>query len=222
MDEWMDGWSIEIYMREIVNQVENVRLAAQDINETLTAREQNAATRVTRTFMALQSLLAASSMISKLLLPNPVSLDREGNRLIGEAELQRKRTLERGKTLRKLLLNRNDDTQVLINNSAVRNGFEHFDERLDAFIYKEYQGNRNIVDRIVGPTGAIMINGCEPTHLRGIDTTNLQVSVLDDSVNIQSLVTLVEAIGRNASDWLNLDPPTNRVAFWSVNAKSAL
>jgi hypothetical protein len=207
----MDDWTISVYMGEIVNQAGNVQLAVRDFNQ---AVNQPDADSVTRAFMSVQSILAASSMISKLLEPNPASLDREGNRLTGEPELQRQRTLERGKTLRKLLFRRGEDRNVLIKNSAVRNGFEHFDERLDAFIDEESQENRNIVDRNILPPGGIIISGGgEPKHLRRIEPTNMVVSVLDDGVNLQSLVSLIETIGERATHWLETYRSTQRSGY---------
>jgi hypothetical protein len=81
---YIDDWSISIYMREIVNQANYVQLAAGDINQAISQPDSNS---VTRAFLSVQSILAASSMISKLLEPNPDSLDREGNKLTGDAEL---------------------------------------------------------------------------------------------------------------------------------------
>ena len=193
-----------------MNQANNVQLAACDIDQAINRPDANSVTRV---FMSVQSILAASSMISKLLEPNRASLDREGNKLTGEAELQRKKTLARGKTLRQLLIRKKEDRQVLINNSAVRNGFEHFDERLDIFIEEESQGDRNIVDRNIMRPGGIIIDSHEPKHLRRIDPANAVVSVLDDSVDLRSLVTLVETIGGRARNWLDNYEPTRKPRY---------
>lgn len=195
----MDDWELSIYIREVINQAETVKMAAQDFNSTRTHPQQDS---VPRAFMAVQSILAASSMISKLLWPNPSPVDRHCQKLIGEPEQQRKRTINRGKSLRKILVQKTDDTQPIEHNRTVRNAFEHFDERLDIFVHDEASGSRTVVDRNIIPKSVININGAEPRHLRRIDPTTVSISVLDNSVDLRPLVTLIERIQARAIEWL--------------------
>jgi len=195
----MDDWETGVYIHEIINQCEAVELAVNGFNSALQA---NSSGSVPLAFANVQSILAASAMLSKLLWPQPSARDRDGNRLTGEAEQQRLRTVQRGRSLRTLLIVGSDNTQPLEDNRTVRNSFEHFDERLDAFIYMESQGSRNIVDRNIVPLGAIVMNGSEPKHLRRIDPQTVSVSVLDDKVDLQPLVNLVQAVKSRATSWL--------------------
>jgi hypothetical protein len=194
----MDDWELNIYVQEVINQCVTFEISMSNFNLALQAPSPDS---VSLAFENAQSLLAAAAMISKLLWPNPSSHDREGHRLCGEAEQRRLRTVKRGKELRKVLIEKTDNAQPLKDNRTVRNAFEHFDERLDDFVYKESEGARNIIDRNIVPLGMIVINGDEPKHLRRIDPEIVSISVLESSVHLQPLADLIQSIKARAILW---------------------
>jgi|ERR1022692_1148021 hypothetical protein len=194
----MDDWQLRVYIQEVVNQAELVDMAERELRSSVTTPSQET---VSRAFMSAQSILGASGMLSKLLWPNPASMDHHGQPLTGEAEQERIRTLDRGKALRKILVKKGDN-ELLERNRTVRNAFEHFDERLDTFVEEESHRSRNIFDRNIGPPGFILVDGAEPRHLRRIDPTNWTVSVLDSSVDLLSLIAVIRAIRGRAEAWL--------------------
>lgn len=194
----MNDWELSVYIQEVINQAEIIELAAVDFNRTFQSSEKNS---LGRTFMSIQSVLAAASMLSKLLWPNPASLAHGGGPLTDEEEVQRSRTLKRGTVLRGVLIKAGDDTKQLEANRTVRNAFEHFDERLDKFI-TETGGEQGIVDRNIAPLGSIIVDGGEPKHLRRINPASLVVSVLDSSVELQPLVSLTQTLKGRAQQWL--------------------
>jgi len=64
----VDDWTTAVYVRELVHQAEAAQLAAHEFNASLKSPGANGTARA---FAAVQSLLAAAAMVSKMLWPNP-------------------------------------------------------------------------------------------------------------------------------------------------------
>jgi hypothetical protein len=119
-------------------------MAIEDLN---TCRTKNTI-GLNREYYFLQSLLTALGNISKMLWPIIKRNDEEGN------ELRR----ARGNELRKAL-NVKDDSAL--KNRALRDLFEHFDERMDEWFGAD--DRRGFSDRNVGSMeGVIVPSGIEP------------------------------------------------------------
>ena len=112
-------------------------------------------------------------------------------------EVQRKTTLDQGKTLRTAL---GIKGSPLLESRTVRNALEHFDERLDRYFEA---GHRVVVDRNIGPKNRLVVIGDKPAlHLRLIDTEAGTVSVLEDAVPIQGLFDAIADVSNRAQVWL--------------------
>jgi hypothetical protein len=101
---------------EILDQIEFVNIAIKDINKEL----QNPATKNDRFWYSIQSFLVSVANISKILYPSPSS--KEINKI-------------RAKRLRE---NIGLPENSILTTKAVRNCFEHYDEKLD-----DFQNNNN-------------------------------------------------------------------------------
>jgi hypothetical protein len=86
----------------------------------------------------------------------------------------------------------------LLKERALRDAFEHFDERIDRWF--QHNKDRPFADRNVTPPGGIVIGGMGPADfMRHFDPTTNVVSVLGDALDLQALVQEVEAlVGRVA------------------------
>lgn len=103
----MDDISVKIFMSEIKHQCRLGAMAYDDITKGLVEHNQDLV------WYSVQAFLISIGNISKLLWP--------GN----------KKSLDRGKQLRKLLC---IDNQSVLRSRKFRNHFEHFDERLEHWI----------------------------------------------------------------------------------------
>lgn len=187
----MDDFVAGAYMTELVHQGEAAQIAEQDLNASLSKHD------VSRTFAAVQSLLAAAAMVSKLLWPQPPKIVPNGSPLSLDQEAQRQNTLDRGRALREGLQIKGIP---VLESRKVRNALEHFDDRLDRYFD---DGHRNIIDRNIGPRDRLVaVDGQTPVHLRLIDPEKGTISVLDEEVVIQELFDAIMDVKRRASDWL--------------------
>ena len=182
------------YVKELVNQANSSLAAARRWNE-LGLRVRTAAgsgrsddrPSIADWFAVAQSILAAAAMFSKILWPNPTSdLDEE------DREWMRRR----GKSLRRAL---KITSNRALESRAVRNSFEHFDDRLDRLVREKRSGA--FVDMTVGSPEMIQIEGMDAWFLRQIDNSSGNVSVLGDSVNIRELVEIMKDIAERAARW---------------------
>jgi hypothetical protein len=190
----MDDWFTEVWMREFVYQAEIAVLAAGDLNQAIAYPAEGS---VTRAFMAVQSLLGAGAMVSKMLWPQPPKMNLDGTSLTGLQESERQVTVGRGKYLRRVLQVREIP---ILESRRVRNAVEHFDTRLDEHFKG---GNRFIIDRNIGPRGDfIVIDDEPPLHLRLIDPMRWTVSVLEDEVSMQELLNAITDVASRAQAWL--------------------
>src|SRR5438105_9655592 len=108
-------FEMKVYVGEVLNQVEAATLAIGDFNAATGSRGS-----VARAFAAVQALLGAAAMLSKLLWPNPASLTVEGKPLDEDQEKDRRRTIARGRALRIALGMKGPSA---LDNRTVRNGF---------------------------------------------------------------------------------------------------
>ncbi len=179
---------LAIYISEVLHQAEAATIAASQLNRALSSDRG-----VPEAFAAIQLLLGAGAMLSKLLWAKPN---------------QGKTAVERADQLRTVL---DLEASPVLESRKVRNGFEHFDERLDAFLR---DGGEIVVDRGIGSReSVILINGEAPKHLRLIDPNAGTVSVLDEKVVIQELYDAIIRAAGQAKTWLDAyyEGPTRTV-----------
>jgi hypothetical protein len=176
-----------VYVRELVHQTEAAKFAVGELNAALVAPRSGTG----RAFAAVQSLLAAAAMISKILWHQSQEPDDEAGRA------RRQFAVDRAKALRSALVLR---SVPVLESRKVRNALEHFDERLDGFFMG---GHRIVVDQNIGPRESMIVIGGEPPlHLRLIDPARGTISVLEDEVVLQDLYDAISDIGRRAEEWL--------------------
>jgi hypothetical protein len=80
----------------------------------------------------------------------------------------------------------------LLKERALRDAFEHFDERIDQWF--QHNRDRAFADRNVAPAGAIAVGLGPMDFMRHFDPTTNVVSVLGDSLDLQALVQEVETL----------------------------
>lgn len=193
----MDDFQTGVYVKELFNQCQSAFFAADDFNAALTS-EQNRPASVTvgRAFTAIQGLLSAAAMVSKMLWPNPPSVGTDGKPLDEEQQALRQWATERGRVLRQPL---GIKAMPILERRAVRNSLEHFDDRLDKWLM---EGSRCVIDRNIGPRDSlVVVDGETPRHLRLIDPTRGTVSVLADEIVINDLVNALVQVRRAAAAW---------------------
>jgi hypothetical protein len=189
----MSDHQLVIYISEIQHQIEAVRLAEAAYDAALNRHDISG---ISVAFAATQSFLSAVAMISKLLWPAPIPRDHvDGTSLSAEEKRDAKqRAKVRGETLRRELGEAEVDALSNLQSKEVRNGLEHFDERLDQYLYEAGE-NANIIDRNIMSPGSIVINSnTSPLTLRNIDPTEKIISVLGDRTNMQSLMSSVDQL----------------------------
>jgi hypothetical protein len=189
----MDRWALKYYMSELERQVKAGRLAVDAFNQARQSEESDAPLRL---FAAGQALLGNAAMISKLLWRSGEDRNPDGSPLSAEQERVRQFGLDRAKTLRRELKIK---APSILERRDVRNGFEHFDDRLDAFLAS---GGSKIVDFNVGPRAAYVVGGQPAQHLRFIDNHTLTISVLEKEVALQELWDAMATVGQKVHDWL--------------------
>lgn len=173
-------------MSELIEQAEAAAISALHYNDA------RAGGNVAGMFAAVQGILSAAALVSKVLWPAPARW----------LAAERKAAMEtRGEHLRALV---SVPDESPLRSRAVRNAFEHFDEHLDDWLEGP---ERYVVDRVVtnAPESAILIDGSPPSFLRLIDEQRNVVSVLDNSVAIQDLMDALAALRVSCIAWLDLN-----------------
>ena len=175
MEEFIEG----IYLNELVAQCDHAISSVLRMNQAL----QNHASP-SDFFRDASNFLQHSSAASRLLWP-PGSGHR-GNK---------KRAKKRGAHLRDKL--GVDDGEAL-KNRALRDHFEHFDERLDD--WAETSPNKNIVDNMIGPRNAIAGDAVkDQDFMRLFDPATKLLIFRGEPFDVQALVTSLEGIKAKAS-----------------------
>lgn len=86
----------------------------------------------------------------------------------------------------------------MLKDKRVRNGFEHIDTRIDTYL----AANDIIWVRTIGTPSQFLVNGEEPKFLQFIDPSTHTVSILDRSINLNSLNAEVQEIYYHAINWM--------------------
>jgi hypothetical protein len=174
MDEFIEG----IYLHELVAQCEYAVGSVNRMNQVL--QNQGSPSEF---FREASNFLQHSSAASRLLWP-PGS----GNRR------EKKRAKKRGKHLRTKV--EIDDGEAL-KNRALRNHFEHFDERLDD--WAETSPHKNIVDNMIGPRNAIAGDSVkDQDFMRLFDPATKRLIFRGEPFDVQALVTSLTNIQAKA------------------------
>lgn len=177
-----------IFDGELVHQSESLSIAVNTMNQSLAQQSS-----LSVFWFALDAALGALGNMSKVFWPS------------GSPKLPL--TLERCAHMRRIYQLTDDS---LLNDRAVRNGFEHFDERIDSWHLRSER--HNFVDRMVGgPADIIGLDDSDFARL--FDPSTKQVRVMGDAVDFQALVSEAELIGRRARErqearWRRPWPPT--------------
>jgi hypothetical protein len=177
-------------MREILIQYQSADLAIDALDVAVQKGRP-----VHEAFAAVQSVLAAAAMVSKLLWPQPPTRQVDGSELTPEQESERRVAIERGRFLRTELGIR---SVPVLESRRVRNAIEHFDQRLDSFLASK---EGMIVDLNIAAKATFIVGG-NVRYLRHLDPYAGTVSVLDDEVSIQELFSEFGKVAKSASDWL--------------------
>lgn len=161
-DEELQARFVEnIFSTEIRSQCEMILAAADDLNDELSRgrdeiREIGVARHVSDIWRHLQTILVAASNLSKIFWG---SQGAPGNESESRREVRLRREAEREPLRRKFQVA--DDSPL--KDTDLRNDFEHFDERLEAWVAEHPGGN--YVGRNIGSPTDIHIEG-EPEHQR--------------------------------------------------------
>nr|WP_141215433.1 MULTISPECIES: hypothetical protein [unclassified Rhodococcus (in: high G+C Gram-positive bacteria)] len=195
---------VSIFMRELRTQARTARGAALrlgDLRERVLAIELRGAEAVDdearyfddlkhqdaddaladECFRTVQAILTAAALASKCLWsPRRTTASRRRNT-----------------RLRELLAIAENEQGFprLLRSRAVRNAFEHFDERVEDYL----EHSNFLVDRCVGSRDwAACIRS-----MRLVNVTTWEVSVLDTAVDLQALLQEMEELSLRATTWLN-------------------
>ncbi len=198
----MDDHHLRIYLNELSYQIEVIRLADNSYNLALDSQDVSG---ISTAFAATQSFLSAVAMISKILWPSPQPKTHvDGTPLSNDEKREAKLRAElRGEVLRRELGEIEIEKLNSLKGREVRNGLEHFDERLDQYLHEAGPG-ANIIDRNIMPPGSIIFNGNqEPLILRNIDPNGGVIFVLGDKANMQDLMVSVNILSNLCNDRLS-------------------
>jgi hypothetical protein len=154
----MDVMLLRAFQTQIAFQCRVIVLAANELNAALFTGD------TTRIWVAIQNLLTGAANISKALWGQSGKFAAERADLRASIQI--------------------DDTSAL-RSVAMRNNFEHFDERLDR--WWEKSSNRSYIDMNVGPLGAIV--GAEDIDtFRWFDPTTSEVIFWGRHFNINEVL----------------------------------
>ncbi|MDI9934694.1 hypothetical protein QM806_04395 [Rhodococcus sp. IEGM 1351] len=175
------------YLSEIYRHARVAQVAIDSLHESFAAEPFEI--NIDRVFMGVQSFLASSGMISKMVWP-AVGMVKDPN--VREWTVKRKQILQEVLQL--------DDTSPLASRN-LRNAFEHYDERLDTFVSKSY--NTFMLDWTItsGPSVFEVLGDAEDMPLvTCIDPKTLNVRIMTASMSLLELNEEVQRIGQLAKD----------------------
>ncbi len=196
----MENWQLAMFIREVGNQADTFDIAGKDFNTaygSLGSSNPDADEQWTRLFMALQAMVGAAAMISKLLWPNSSMLDFKGDPLDEEGLRMREIRIARGGALRNAL-----DVKAIpiLQSRKVRNAFEHFDEELDAFF--DSPSRFWTLDHNIGPIDQAVVvsedGDVVSKTLRLFDPESGNAHVAGKNVNVQDLANAVSALNHKS------------------------
>lgn len=149
-------------------------MAARDINQALAGTSPESIDRV---WYSLQALLVAAADVSKLLWPTKQKFSDRG------LELRRSLGVPQPSPLQP---------------RALRDTFEHFDERLDEWVLRSRRSERRIfADSNIGPPG--MIGGVHPDDiLRQFDPATAELIFRGERFQLPPIIRALQDLGENA------------------------
>ncbi len=155
---------LRIFQRQVALQCRFILAAAQEINAGLQQRS------VEQVFYAIQNLLNAGANVSK-------ALWGQGGKLANERKLLRDSIgIGEDSPLREV---------------AMRNNFEHFDERIDRW-WKQ-STHHNSIDLMIGP-GSAIVGVADIDRFRAFDPMTAKMNFWGQDFNIQGIVDEVQKI----------------------------
>lgn len=195
----MDQRVMDIFMRELDNQGDAVKVAWEQYRDAITAlqeeRPQNVRQNVARVFLAVQAILASGALVSKLLWmsqpqrpqgctcpPDPAAVERND------------RAKERCKALRNAL----NIKGGILQSRKVRNSFEHFDDYLDS--YFAHDPGRMVADRFIASLDPLQGS---VLFMRHLDPDSNIISILGESVPLAEIRDAVTDVADRAAQWLD-------------------
>lgn len=186
-----DDSRLSIYMTEIARHAQVAQTSIDSLDETLKLMpvDQN------KLFMGVQSFLASSAMISKLVWPDTKNAEERA------ADPVAQWTKDRGSKLRAALkLNR---TSALYSRE-LRNTLEHYDERLDRFASKSY--NTIMLEWTVTASSTVAeVMGEEDYEdmpmVTWIDPDTLIVRIMTVKNSLRVINVEVQRVGAIAAKW---------------------
>lgn len=185
----MDERVIDVFLMELVSLGEAMRISVAQYNDAKKSHEND------KVFLAAQSILTCGALVSKMLWmsqsqrPKGCSCPRDA-----AEQAKHNRAKERCKALRDAV---GIKGAHVLENRKVRNGIEHFDDRVDEFFAEDPHANYFHRIYTEGPN-AIVVEGGEPRYMRHIEGTTNTVTVLDDSMSLQEVADAVLDIAQKA------------------------
>lgn len=185
--QWFTPQAENSYLWELNCQLQAIRISLDSLRQGLAKDALDMDALVASSLL----FLGATAAISKILWPIEKGTQGDATKKLVEREKKM-----RGRYLREVLSVPEDSP---FKSRDVRNGFEHFDESLDAFFRS---GKTNIVDRFVGPPTAFNfssneIEGRPETGwaiFRGIDSSTGIISILNDKIDSHVIARASEAL----------------------------
>jgi hypothetical protein len=180
----MDLQLLRTFQKQVLVQCEFMRFAAYDLNESLKIRNAK------RTFYSLQNFLNATANVSKALWG------------------QRGSRLEERKALRESIGVTDDSPLRLV---ALRNHFEHFDERLETW-WRDSTTHNYIDFNLLPKTAIYNPDLTDIDWFRNFDPSTTDVYFWGEEFNVQQLINEVQRIlpklteEANKHDWLTPKP----------------
>ena len=169
----MDDFLLRIYLEQAKDESERCFLAIKELNAAIASNGE------VDPFGPAQSLVHHAAAVSRIFWP-PGSRDKHA----------RQRSQRRGEVLRKAIgITQGHPVQ----NRALRDHFEHFDERLDD--WAERSKNRNIVKQLIGPRTAIGGNAISDEDIiHHYDPATKIYSFRGEKFDVQELATGLDDI----------------------------
>lgn len=195
----MDKRVLGHLMTELENLANAMQISTDQYHEALHLMDdpgdKNDLEVISRMFLAAQSMLTYGALVSKMLVPPPKRPPGCKCELSPEQELDYDRVKRRCKELKKALRVKGE-YPAEIKSRRVRNYFEHFDTRLDAYLAESL--DLDYKQRVVAPADMYPIN----LAMRHLDYRAHTVSVFGETVSLKAVRDAVFDIGGRAQRWI--------------------
>jgi hypothetical protein len=197
----MHELEVQVFMYELQAQWRAIHFSATQLAE---AQNAPAIDRDDLLFLAAQSMLTAGALVSKMLIPSQGIRRPKGCTCPANAEEQEQqnRMKQRCKELREALGYKKGGLPEILQQRKVRNGFEHYDSRLDDFLANS---SLLIVDRFVGPVDKLIKRDGKTIAVarRRLDPDSRTANILDDSISLEELYDAVADVCERAKKWFD-------------------